>query len=70
MSHATDARKVFKKFSPDSKGFTHPLDGKSVADWVAEARKGWPKVPAAPKDPAEAARKIAAKYGDEVDLGA
>jgi len=45
----------------------HPLDGKTVAEWVAEARAGWPKVPV-PGDPAKAAQKLADKYGDELEL--
>ncbi|MFD8117073.1 hypothetical protein [Streptomyces microflavus] len=39
----------------------HILDGRSVAEFVAEARKGWPKVPV-PGDPVAAARKVVAKY--------
>lgn len=41
----------------------HQLEGKSVAEWVREARAGWPKVPT-PKDPLKAALKLAEKYDD------
>ena len=45
----------------------HPLDGKSVAEWVAEARQGWPRVPV-PKDPLKAAQKVADKYNGPDNL--
>lgn len=45
----------------------HPLEGKSVREWVAEARAGWPKVPV-PKDPAKAAERLAKTYGDGIQI--
>ena len=41
----------------------HPLDGKSVAQWVAEARAGWPRVPV-PKDPHKAALRVLSQHQD------
>jgi len=43
------------------------LDGQSVAEFVAEARAGWPKVPV-PKDPVAAAMKVRDKHADHPDL--
>ena len=40
----------------------HPLDGKSVAEWVAEARAGWPRP--IPYNPSPTALKWLAEYGD------
>jgi hypothetical protein len=42
----------------------HPLDCLTVAEWVAEARAGWPRVGKAPspKVAAERGARIAAKH--------
>jgi hypothetical protein len=59
-----EARKIRTKCSglaPNIAGNPHPLEGKSVREWVAEARAGWPKAPPAPKDPIAAAQKVLLK---------
>lgn len=63
--NVTERRKIHNKFHPESD--PHPLDGRSVSEWVAEARAGWPKVPV-PADPAKAARKLAEKYSAGLDV--
>lgn len=45
----------------------HPLEGKSIRAWVAEARAGWPRVPV-PGDPLKAARKVAEKHAGDGPL--
>ncbi|MFF8831363.1 hypothetical protein [Streptomyces sp. NPDC015131] len=69
----TERRQIHNKFHPPvNKGGwngtyvvpPHPLEGRSVAQWVAEARKGWPKVPV-PSDPYVAARKVLDKHADD-----
>ncbi|MEU3052255.1 hypothetical protein [Streptomyces griseus] len=64
--HSKFTRQVFMNSSTDNpygsyRTPEHILDGRSVAEWVAEARAGWPKVPV-PSDPVSAARKVVAKY--------
>lgn len=57
---AAEAKKISARHHSgwNAEARAHPLDGKSVAEWVAEARKGWPRVPV-PGDPLKAALKVA-----------
>ncbi|MEU6056967.1 hypothetical protein [Streptomyces sp. NPDC047097] len=68
-----EARRIHNKFYPKiyQGGYrgvlvtpTHPLEGRSVSRWVAEARKGWPKVPI-PSDPDDAARKVLERHAED-----
>lgn len=43
----------------------HPLGGQTVAEWVREARAGWPRVPV-PADPYKAACKLLQAHQDEL----
>lgn len=56
MTARSDTKKVRARHLPSYYG-THPLDGHTVATWVAEARAGWPKVPV-PADPVSAAERV------------
>lgn len=61
-----DMTKIFRRhYNNDIPGglsrAAHPLEGKSVRAWVAEARAGWPRVPV-PGDPLKAAQKVAEKH--------
>lgn len=67
MSARSDYNAVYRRHTPGGSTTPHPLGGQTVADWVAEARAGWPRVPV-PKDPAKAAQKLAEKYADELEL--
>lgn len=40
----------------------HPLGGKSVREWVAEARRGWPRP--IPYNPSPTALKRLSEYAD------
>lgn len=44
----------------------HPLGGQSVAEWVAEARRGWPRPIA--YNPSPAALKRLAEYSDMEEM--
>ncbi|PRH79384.1 hypothetical protein C6N75_09885 [Streptomyces solincola] len=69
----TEYKKIHSKFHPAVRTGgrygsyavpPHPLEGRSVAQWVAEARAGWPKVPV-PSDPYVAARKVLDKHAED-----
>ncbi|GGR51890.1 hypothetical protein [Streptomyces roseolus] len=58
-----ERKRIHNKFAPYGSG-PHPLDGRSVAEWVREARQGWPRVPV-PSDPIAAARKVFERHAGE-----
>ena len=60
--NVTECKRIHRRHTTEP-GSLHPLDGRTVAEWVREARAGWPKVPV-PGDPAKAAQKLADKYSD------
>ncbi|MFG3137655.1 hypothetical protein ACGFZA_15765 [Streptomyces sp. NPDC048211] len=73
----TERKKIHKRFYPAVDYYAdghwhvatppHPLDGRSVAEFVQEARAGWPKVPV-PGDPRKAAQALAKKYSAGLDV--
>ena len=61
---AAQAKQIYHAHNPyATQKDRHPLDGKTVSEWVQEARAGWPKVPV-PRDPFKAAQKVTAAYSD------
>ena len=75
MSDLTDRRKIHNRHTPhesydwETKRWArapHPLDGYTVAQFVAQARAGWPKVPV-PADPFKAAQRVMKTHSGAVE---
>lgn len=62
MSARSDYNAIWKAHNQHGRKVPHPLGGMTVREWVKDARRGWPRVPV-PKDPYEAALKVAEAYG-------
>lgn len=67
-SSAAITKAIWKAHTPGSSYLgAHPLGGLTVAEWVKEARAGWPRVPV-PKDPIKAAQRLVEKYDGTLEF--